>query len=262
MTSKDGLYKQVFKNGASSETLRILLSELKKEGNPGKVIQECIRAIQIYPEDLFLRRLLAESYLEAGFISQAEMELERLTSQIDELVSPYKLLANIYRKQHRAEDAIRNLRIYLSHRPEDHEALGVFESLHAQPPMVMEEMPVPEIEEEAAAPEIHESVVGEQGEVSDEAPVSEIATPTLAEVYASQGDVVEALNIYHKVVDRNRQDERSGQRIKELEALLTRETAVPEKEVDGKRKKKERAIAILEAWLADLRRMYQDSATA
>jgi hypothetical protein len=59
MTSQDALYDQILRRGASSETLRILLSELKKEGNPGKVIQECIKAIQIYPQDPFLRELLA-----------------------------------------------------------------------------------------------------------------------------------------------------------------------------------------------------------
>ena len=98
MTSQGALYEQILKRGASSETLRILLSELKKEGNLGKVIQECIKAIQIYPHDPFLRELLAESYLEAGFISQAEMELERLTSQIDELASMYKRLTGWVRK--------------------------------------------------------------------------------------------------------------------------------------------------------------------
>jgi len=259
MTGQDALYDQILKRGASSETLRILLSELKKEGNPGKVIQECIRALQIYPQDPFLRRLLAESYLEAGFLSQAEMELERLTSQIDEQASLYKQLADIYRKQRRGEDAIRSLRIYLAHRPEDHEALDIFEALHARP-AVTEETPAAQIME-AAHEETPEPLREEKAELPEEATVPEIATPTLAEVYVSQGDIEEALKIYHKVIARNPQDERSQQRVNELEALLTREPPVLEKPRDGRRKKKERAIAILEAWLADLRKMYQDSAT-
>ena len=259
MTSQDALYDQILRRGASSETLRILLSELKKEGNPRRVIQECIKAIQIYPQDPFLRELLAEAYLEAGFISQAEMELERLTSQLDDMASLYKRLADIYRKQRRGEDAIRSLRIYLAHRPEDHEALDVFEALHARP-AVTEETPAAEIQE-AAAGEIHEPAIEEEAGQPEEAAVHEIATPTLAEVYVSQGDLEEALKIYHKVIARNPQDERSQQRVQELEALLTREPPVPEEKVDRRRKKKERAIAILEAWLADLRKMYQDSAT-
>jgi tetratricopeptide (TPR) repeat protein len=261
MTSQDALYNEILRHGASSETLRVLLSELKKEGNPGKVIQECIRAIRIYPEDLFLRRLLAESYLEAGFISEAERELERLTCQVDEMVSPYKLLANIYRKQRRGEEAIRKLRIYLAHRPEDHEALEVFETLHAEPE-VTKEAPAAEIMEDTAAVEIHEPVVEEEAEWPEEVPETEIATSSLAEVYASQGDIEKALNIYHKVMARNSEDERSRQRIRELELLLRGETPAPETKVGGRRKKKERAIAILEAWLADLRKMYHDSVTA
>jgi tetratricopeptide (TPR) repeat protein len=187
------------------------------------------------------------------------MEMEKLTSQIDELASMYKRLADIYRKQRRGEDAIRSLRIYLAHRPEDHEALDVFEALHVRP-VVTEETPAAEIQE-AAAGEIHEPILEQEAELPEEAAVPEIATSTLAEVYVSQGDLEEALKIYHKVIARNPQDERSQQRVKELEALLTREPPVPEKKVDGRRKKKERAIAILEAWLADLRKMYQDSAT-
>jgi len=261
MTSRDDLYDEILRQGASSETLRILLSNLKKEGKLKKVIQECIKAIQIYPQDPFLRWLLAESYLEAGFVSQAEMELERLTSQTNDLASTYKLLADIYRKQGRGEDAIRSLRIYLAHRPEDHEALDVFEALHARPHVAAEEPPAAETREPAAE-EIHEPAVEEEAELPEEAAVPEIATPTLAEVYVSQGDLEEAIQIYSKVLARNPQDERSQRRIEELEAMLRAEPSVPEQKVDKARKKRERAIAILEAWLADLRKMYQDSATA
>lgn len=260
MTNQDALYDQIASHGASSETLRILLSELKKEGNPGRVIQGCIRALQLYPQDLFLRRLLAESYLEAGFISQAEMELERLTSQIDELVFPYKLLADIYHKQRREEDAIRSLRTYLAHRPEDHDALAVFEALHERP-AVSRETADDEVRE-AAAGETGEPVAAQEAEVLEGEAVPEIATPTLAEVYVSQGDLVEGLNIYRKVIARNPQDERSRQRIEELEVLLTGEPPAPHREKGVRQKKKERAIAILEAWLADLRKMYRDSAPA
>jgi len=259
MTSRDDLHDEILRQGASSETLRTLLSNLKKEGRLKKVIQECIRALQIYPQDPFLRRLLAESYLEAGFLSQAEMELERLTSQTDELASTYKVLANIYRKQGRKEEAIRSLRIYLAHRPEDHEALDVFEALHALPSVAAEEPPAPET---AEAGEVREPVVEEEPELPEEEPVPEIATPTLAEVYVSQGDLEEAIQIYSKVLARNPQDESSRQRMEELEAMLRSEPPAPEEKVDGARKKRERAIAILEAWLADLRKMYQDSATA
>lgn len=258
MTSRDELFDEILRQGASSETLRILLSELKKEGNVKRVIQECTRAVRTYPQDFFLKRLLAESYLDAGFFSQAELELESLTAQTDELASAYKLLANIYRRQGRTEDAVRSLRVYLAHRPEDHEALEVFETLHTRPP---EEEPAAEIEE-AATEEIQEIGAEPESGFQPETAVAEIVTPTLAEVYVSQGDLEKALQIYTRILARNPLDKKSQQRVQELEMQLKEEAPVPETKVDGARKKKERAISILEAWLADLRRMYQDSATA
>jgi hypothetical protein len=43
--------------------------------------------------------------------------------------------------------------------------------------------------------------------------LSEIATPTLAEVYVNQGQIQEALTIYEKVVAQNPEDQTSIKRI-------------------------------------------------
>jgi hypothetical protein len=44
--------------------------------------------------------------------------------------------------------------------------------------------------------------------------------------------------------------------------MISPEPAAAGKTLDRAAKKKERAIAILEAWLADLRKTYRDSVTA
>jgi tetratricopeptide (TPR) repeat protein len=259
MTIQDTLYDQIVAQGASSETLRILLFELKKNGAPGKVLQECIKAARIYPQDPFLTKMLAESYADVGFLSQAEKELEKLTGQMDDLIRAYKLQARIFEKQNRREEAIRSLRIYLAHHPEDHEALDAFEALHAPHPAA-----------QSAAAAVPEPAPVEQGHAADqektempeETELPEIATSTLAEVYISQGEMGEALNIYEKVLARNPQDENARRRIEELKAMISPEPAAAGKTLDRAAKKKERAIAILEAWLADLRKMYRDSAAA
>ncbi len=263
MAIQDALYDEILKHGASSETYRVLLSELKRQGHPQKVIQECLKAVRIYPQDIFLRRLLAESYLEEGFISLAEAELEKLTSQIEELASIYKLQANIYRRQERRDEAVRSLRVYLAHRPEDHEALDVFEALQVSAP-AEEPSPVPEAREEFAAeapqfPQEQEPGLSEELMETNEEKPPEIATPTLAEVYVNQGEIEEAINIYQKVIDQSHQDERSRLRMEELRHMLMQEPPAPEEKPDRAKRKKERAIAILEAWLADLRKMHQES---
>jgi tetratricopeptide (TPR) repeat protein len=259
MTNQDSLYDEIVQHGASSETLRILLDALKKKDAPGKVLQECIKAVRLYPGDPFLRKMLAESYAEVGFLSQAEMELDKLTSQMGDLIQAYKLQAEIYEKQNRREEAIRSLRIYLAHRPEDHESLDLFEALHT-PHRPLMGAPAPEIVETASVDWV-QPPADEEPRLPEETVLPEIATSTLAEVYVNQGEIAEALGIYQKVLTRNPRDEKARERMEELKAMLPAEPAAPEKTQDLARKKKERAIAILEAWLTDLRRMYRESVT-
>lgn len=259
MSDQDTLHDAIARRGPSSETLRLLLSDLKSKGNGKKLLQECLQAVRIHPQDPYLRRLLADSYAEAGFFSLAEAELREVTAQMDDLVPVYKALSDMCRKQNRVEEAIGFLRIYLAHRPQDHEALDVFESLHTPAPL--KEAPV-EALGEPAREEAPQDALQEKAGVHDETAFAEIATPTLAEVYVNQGEIREALAIYKKVLTRNPQDEKSRQRIGELQAMLAPpEAAAPKKEVDWARRRKERAIAILEAWLTDLRRVYRESMT-
>lgn len=257
MTSQDALYHEIVRHGASSATLRILLDELKSKDTPQKVLQECIKAVRMYPQDPYLSRMLAESYAEVGFLSQAEAELEKLTSHMADLIQAYKLQSDIYRKQNRPEEAIRSLRIYLAHHPEDHEALDVFEALHT-PPTILK-APAAEVRESAPGGETP-APAGEVIEPADETALPEIATTTLAEVYVNQGEIAEALSIYQKVLARNPQDEKARHRTEELKAMLPAEPAAAEEKPDRAVKKKQRTIAILEAWLTDLRRMYRESA--
>jgi tetratricopeptide (TPR) repeat protein len=259
MTDQDALYDRIVRHGASSETLRILLAEYRKNDHPGKALQECIKAVRAYPEDPFLRQMLAECYTDVGFLSQAEMELETIISQMDVLMEVYKLQANIYRKQNRCEEALRSLRIYLAHRPEDVEALEALETL--APPAPEMEAPADQIEKPAPLEE-PQVLAEEKPERHEESDPSKISTSTLAEVYVNQGEIEEALGIYQRLLNRNPEDEAIRRRMEELRSMLQPEPFEEEKMPDEDRRKKERAIAILEGWLADLRRMYRGSAVS
>jgi tetratricopeptide (TPR) repeat protein len=91
----------------------------------------------------------------------------------------------------------------------------------------------------------------------DEA-LSEIATPTLAEVYVNQGQFQEAISIYEKVIAQNPQDEASLLRVQALRAMLESEPPQVEK-VPRARQRKQKTIAILESWLANIRKMSEDT---
>jgi tetratricopeptide (TPR) repeat protein len=136
MTIQDTLYDQIVAQGASSETLRILLFRVEKERRAGESSPGVHQSRPDLPPRSIPDQMLAESYADVGFLSQAEKELEKLTGQMDDLIRAYKLQARIFEKQNRREEAIRSLRIYLAHHPEDHEALDVFEALHAPHPAI------------------------------------------------------------------------------------------------------------------------------
>jgi len=91
--------------------------------------------------------------------------------------------------------------------------------------------------------------------------LSEIATPTLAEVYVNQGQIQEAITIYEKVVAQNPEDQTSIRRVQELNALraVERPPAVETQEVPRAKQKKQKTLALLECWLANIRKMSEDT---
>lgn len=217
MEKSDDLLGQILSHGPSQGTLLLILTRMKQEGRAREVIQECLKSLERYPDDIRLRILLAESYLEVGFVGQAEEELEKATSMIEDLVSVYKLQAKIYIRQERPEMAADALKRYLAHKGQDHEAL-----------------------------ELWEQVGEEQGEDI----FVGLATPTLAEIYYNQGQIHEAISTYEKVILDKPDDRASIKRLSELKALIKDEQGPQHEDTDELRTKKEKMIEILERWRA------------
>jgi tetratricopeptide (TPR) repeat protein len=214
---------------------------MKHEDQLKRVIMEGIKALKVYPSDLHIRQLLAETCYEVGRIPQAEAELEKLLKQLDTFLPAYKLQAEIYRQQDRHTEAAWLLKLYLAHRPEDEDAVEILEALKdvedsmvSEPPPPVEE---PSIEIEGAPKEKRR-----------------VATPTLGEVYFNQGLIHEAINVYEKVVVENPDDERSKERLIELQSTLKTGPAPTGQEVDRTREKKEKLLSVLEAWRDSIRK--------
>jgi len=253
MANTDELYTRILADGPSPKTLFHLLTNLKKQGQLRRVIQESLKALTAYPNDIHIRRLLAETYFDAGLISQAEAELERVSALIGDLTDTYKLQAEIYMKQNRREEAIRCLELYLAHRPDDQMALDFLNTLRPKEEAPVEE-PGPHIEET--------SIISEEQEVLQEAPVleeepPEIATPTLAEIYFEQGQIEEAIDTYEIIVAQNPDDEPSRGRLEELKSMIADQNAMEEERRDDGREKKEKMITILESWLSNIREQFK-----
>ncbi len=129
MEKSNDLLGEILNYGPSQGTFFLVLKKMKEEGRSSEVIRECQKALSLYPDDLRLRTLLAESYLDLGFIGLAETELATVTSRLGDLVSAYKLQAEIYTKQQRTEEAVWALNQYLVHRPDDHDALDLLDKI-------------------------------------------------------------------------------------------------------------------------------------
>jgi tetratricopeptide (TPR) repeat protein len=302
MTDYDQLLGEILDRGPSSETLGLVLGELKKLGHTRKVIQECIRALQHHPDDLPLRLILAEAYFDEGLLSQAEAEIETVTSRMDRYASAYRLQAEIYRTQKRGDEALRSLKTYLALRPQDATALDLLNEMELlqgvpepEAAPVQEEIaePAPAMAVEPFAPDETEPLAGEKEKPEfrfEEEVLSEIATPTLAEVYVNQGQIQEAISIYEKVIDQTPEDRASRTRVQELRTMLEAEPPLrelelpaieaeppameaepplpedefppPEEPASRAKQKKQKTIAILESWLANIRKMSENGVSA
>ncbi len=266
MDDLERLLKDILKSDASAGTIYTVLLKLKSAGHTGLVIRHCRKALDIHPSHSGLRTLLAEAYLDSGLTARASDELERVTRSLDESSRAYVLLAGAYERQGRHDEAAGCLDIYLAHNPEDSAAREYLERL--RPPSQETAWEPPEIPD-AKRPDY----------LTDEAG-PEIATPTLAELYFSQGQIEAAVETYEKVLARSPDDSRSMTRLQELKALTdTPPEAIPAEEsreepvaepspadgelqeqgleegdkvsaLDSEKRKSERMIAVLEGWLS------------
>ena len=123
---------EILEIDATPETLCLVLSKLKDAGHLDLVIQQGRKALNVHPDHLGLRMLLAEAYMENGLAARASEEMERVTRRIDEMSDAYRRLADAYLRQGRELEAARCLSVYLAHR-EDEEARETLSRLLAEP---------------------------------------------------------------------------------------------------------------------------------
>ena len=215
MTASNGIYDEIVDKIATPKARIILLEILKREGKPEKVIQACLKALESFPDDIYIRKLLAETYFEQGSIELAEIELEKISKKIDDLSSIFKLQAELFREEGMAEKAINSLKLYLAHHSNDQDAA-----------QLLSELSTPHKEE-----------------------VSILPTSTLAEIYYKQGELEEAIKIYTQVVNDFPDDEKSKNRLDELKKIKETEESERSKEAIIKEKTLT-LIGVLERWLA------------
>jgi len=217
MNTLNGIYDEIVDKIATPKARIILLEILKKEGKPEKVIQACLKALESFPDDISIRKLLAETYFEQKSIKLAKIELDKISKQINELSSVFKLHAELFKEENMVEEAINSLKLYLAHYSNDQDAVRLLYELSA-----------PTKEE-----------------------VSILPTSTLAEIYYKQGQLEEAIKIYTQVVRDFPDDEKYKNRLEELKAIIKTKESERSHEAILKEKKLT-LIGILERWLTNI----------
>lgn len=248
METSDSLIKEILDKGPSPRTIYLILSRMKEEGRLQSVTEECLKALEKYPEDINIRRLLGETYFEDGRFLEAESELKEIIAHIEDSISCYSLQADLLIRQNREDEAIKALKLYLAHRPDDEKALSLLESLQPREEITYEPEPARE-EESITVEEPGEETV----EVTGDEGLPDIATATLAEIYYDQGRMDEAAEIYEKVIAQNPDDAKSLQRLDEIRGMMEQGQEEDAGIEDRKRRKKEKMIAVLESWLASIK---------
>jgi tetratricopeptide (TPR) repeat protein len=149
METSDKLMKEILDKGPSPETIYLVLSRMKENGQLKEVIEECLKALEKYPYDINIKRLLGECYFEDGRLTEAESALKEVIAHIEDSISCYRFQAELLIKQQREDEAVKSLKLYLAHRPDDREAFNLLESI--QPKEEIPDEPVPATGEEAIA---------------------------------------------------------------------------------------------------------------
>lgn len=246
MLKPHDLLDEILREGASPQTLYLILSRMKEEGHLKRVIQECVKALKVYPHDLHLSRLLAEAYAEDGRWSQAEAEIERAAKKLEELSSVFMLQADIYKRQGRGADADAALKRALALRPGAHPAPGASPETETN----LDDTTPESTSARVAASQPPPVEEPEEDPIRD---VPNIVTPTLAEIYFNQGQVQEAISTYEKVLEQEPQNLRAEKRLEELKALLDTGQVLGTTTEDPIHQKKAKVINTLETWLGHIR---------
>ena len=217
MKPLDEIYDEILNKPVTPRASLLLIKGLKEEGKRQMVVKACQKALEFFPDDISIRRLLAETYVEEGSIDLAQKELTRLCEQIDELSSVLKLQAEVFIEEDKTKEAIECLELYLAHHRSDKQAAQVLSELSSPPKKGSSILP----------------------------------TSTLAEIYYKQGELEAAIRIYEQTVKAFPDDEKAKRRLDELRKISEAEEHGKAKD-ERLRERKLKLIKVLERWLANI----------
>jgi tetratricopeptide (TPR) repeat protein len=198
----NNLDELIIRNLPSPSTAFLIVSEWYSQGRYDAVINACRDILKIYPDDIRLHRLACLAYSELDFQQEVLNETEKIMRSIEDFADIYLIRARTLKQLNEIGKALKTLRLYLAYRPGDETGLALLKELRATDGSL--------------------DSPGQEPADIDLGPETTMASPTIAELYLSQGLIDQAVETYRHVVALNPDDESSRQRLEELEMEASR----------------------------------------
>lgn len=221
---------------ANSPLFSQLAEAYRLQGRYEEAIDTCRKGLWKNPDALRGRLILGRCYLEKGMVAEAKGELEKVAEGIEECLSVYKLLSQVYLQEKNIDRALEVLRKSLYFPAEEDKPKRGMTPLEL-------DLPQQKIKPALAPtpPDSQEDIAEERKSFTEKAAKEAIQTDTLAEIYIKQGHPEKALSIYKDILYR----EPENIQVKEKYETL-------QKRLDAERRaaSRQRIINRLERWLA------------
>ena len=202
-------YREILAREASSLVFAALAEAYRRRNMLDEAIAACRKGLHHHPGFVSGRVALARAYIDKGETERAVKELERVILAAPDNLLAQGLLLTIYEGRGDWDNLEKTVHRILSLDPQDEKARKCWQRIRMRP-------------------------TDGTGEKSAARRSGEIVTQTLAEIYASQGYVERAFEIYRKLSLREPENRSLHERLADLkQQIVRRGPRVREKEDPG-----------------------------
>lgn len=217
-----------------------LAEAYRLQGRLDEAIDTCRKGLEKMPDALLGRLILGRCYLEKGLTAEAKEELEKVAAGIEECLSVYKLLSQVYLQEKNVDRALEVLRKALYFPPEEEKPQK------GLTPMEMDlfhrkVQPFLAGRKPEAQDELQESQKAAAGEKAQNG----FQTDTLAEIYIQQGRKEKALAIFQEILSREPENITVKEKLAALQEQIKKERKIAMRQT---------VVRQLEHWLAAVSR--------
>ncbi len=190
-----------YRNAPDSRIFAPLADAYRKSGLLDKAIELCEKGIEKYPEYASARVILGKCYYDKGATERSRTEFEKVVQLDPENMVALKFMGDILLAEGDRDTAVEYYKRLLAIDPTNVEVDRILEELET-------EFEVKEIDLE------------DEDSVKKVERPRELATLTLAGIYAAQGYHSKAMKMYRDILDREPGNAEAGQMLKKLESIV------------------------------------------